>query len=208
MVRPFVKPGRTTKTPRLNLTHSKPPLAKLPQFVDNRAVNKSTDTEQTATIATEKSRFKPRVTVASIVAHPDDALLPLNLRRFLYVEEWINNTRQLNQPAGHLDPNESLLEAAVRETLEETAWNVALEHLVAIYQYQTAERAFVRFTFAAKALAYTGAALDVGIIQALWLTRSELTAHPSNMRSPMVLQGLDQYFEGARHSLDVLRALA
>jgi 8-oxo-dGTP pyrophosphatase MutT (NUDIX family) len=171
-------------------------------------VNTSINTELPAAIAAEKSRFTPRVTVATIVAHPDDTALPLKLRRFLYVEEWIGDTRQLNQPAGHLDPNESLLEAAVRETLEETAWQVALEHVVAVYQYQTLERAFVRFTFAAKAIAHTGAALDVGIIQALWLTRDELTLHPSSMRSPMVLQGLDHYLAGARHSLDVLRALA
>ena len=155
----------------------------------------------------DRRPFKPRVTVATIVAHPSDATVPLAARRFLFVEEWIGAERRLNQPAGHLDANESLANAAVRETLEETAWKVELEHLVAVYHYQTAERAFVRFTYAAKAIQHTSGALDEGIIQALWLTRSELIAHASPMRSPMVLQGLDLYLAGARHPLDVLQAV-
>lgn len=182
-------------------------LANKAQFVDNPSVNNTIENSNPDPETPDKRRFKPRVTVATIVAHPSDAALPLAARRFLFVEEWIGAEIRLNQPAGHLDPNESLADAAVRETLEETAWEVALEHLVAVYQYQTAERVFVRFTYAAKALQQTSGKLDAGIIQALWLTRTELIAHASPMRSPMVLQGLDLYLAGARHPLDVLQAV-
>jgi 8-oxo-dGTP pyrophosphatase MutT (NUDIX family) len=181
-------------------------LANKPQFVDNRGVN-TIENPILEPETPDKRRFKPRVTVATIVAHPSDAALPLAARRFLFVEEWIGSERRLNQPAGHLDPNESLAAAAVRETLEETAWDIQLEHLVAVYQYQTAERAFVRFTYTARALQHTSGKLDEGIIQALWLTRSELIAHASPMRSPMVLQGLDLYLAGARHPLAVLQVV-
>jgi len=182
-------------------------LANRAQFVDNPAVNKTIENLKPNAEIQDKRPFKPRVTVATIVAHPDDAALPLADRRFLFVEEWVGSERCLNQPAGHLDPNESLHTAAVRETLEETAWEVALEHLVAVYQYQTAESAFVRFTFAANALQCTHGALDTGIIQALWLTRAELIAHPIGMRSPMVLHCLDHYVAGAKFPLDVLQLI-
>jgi ADP-ribose pyrophosphatase YjhB (NUDIX family) len=149
-------------------------------------------------------RFAPRVTVAVIVPHPDDADLVLSARRYLFVEEWVQGARVVNQPAGHLDPDESLEHAAVRETLEETAWQVELEALVAVHQYQTRDQAFVRFCFAAKALQQHSRPLDQGIIRSLWLKPEELAQH--TLRSPMVPQGLTLYLEGHRHDLALLRA--
>ena len=146
-----------------------------------------------------ESRFAPRVTVATIV--PRDG-------RFLFVEEWVGEQLMLNQPAGHLDAHETLAHAAVRETREETGWQVEIEHLVAIYQYDAADVSFVRFTFAAKALHHDPMrVLDVGITRALWLSRDELIAHAAPHRSPMVLAGLDVYLAGARHPLAVLRGV-
>src|SRR5512135_1342045 len=84
--------------------------------------------------------WRPDVTVACIV--------PRN-GKFLLVEEDVRGERVLNQPAGHLEPDESLPAAAVRETREETGWDVSLTHLVGIYQWANADGAFLRFTFAA-----------------------------------------------------------
>ena len=132
--------------------------------------------------------FNPRVTVATVVERDG---------RFLFVEEEIQGRRVLNQPAGHLDPNESLLEAAIRETLEETAWSVELTGLIGIYQYDAPDRHFVRTTFAARAVHFDpDRKLDDGIQAALWLSREELLSHAVPQRSPMVVRCLDDYLAG------------
>ncbi len=138
------------------------------------------------------------VTVATIV---EDA------GRFLLVEELIDGQLVLNQPAGHLERDESLIEAAVRETLEETAWTVAIEGVVGIglYKAPTNDVTYYRTTFFAKALHYDKArTLDAGITQALWLTLSEVRAQSTRLRSPMVLTVLEQYLAGHRYPLSMV----
>jgi 8-oxo-dGTP pyrophosphatase MutT (NUDIX family) len=150
-------------------------------------------------------RFAPRVTVAAVVAHPEDQSLPAIERRYLFVEEWVGEEKVVNQPAGHLDPHEDLAAAAVREVLEETGWKVELTHLIAVYQFETADRAFVRFTFAAHAVERLHQNLDEGIVQILWLRLDELAAR--RLRSPMVEQGLQHFIAGHRHPLNTLQPL-
>jgi 8-oxo-dGTP pyrophosphatase MutT (NUDIX family) len=147
-------------------------------------------------------RFAPRVTVATIVPGTGE-----NLGRFLFVEESAGETLVINQPAGHLDAGESLLQAAVRETLEETGWHVRLTHLVGVYQYQSLERAYLRFCFAADAVQFDALrTLDHGIVRTLWLSREALIARQSQHRSVMVLKSLDDFLAGARHELGLLHA--
>jgi 8-oxo-dGTP pyrophosphatase MutT (NUDIX family) len=142
-----------------------------------------------------------RVTVAAIIESD---------RRFLLVEERVDGRLVLNQPAGHLDPGESLPAAAARETLEETGYRFAPSHLVGVYHWQTAAgTTYVRFTFCGAHTAPTGPVrLDEGIVAVHWLTRAQLLARERDLRSPMVLRGIDDYLAGARHSLDVVRHLA
>ncbi len=150
-----------------------------------------------------EKRFAPRVTVATIVPGTG-----AELGRFLFVEEMVGHVLVLNQPAGHLDEGESLAKAAVRETLEETAYEVELQNLVGIYQYQIDRRAYLRFCFAAKALRHhPERALDQGIVRALWLSREELIARQQQHRSPMVLQCLDAYLAGEGYALKLLHGL-
>ena len=152
-------------------------------------------------VAPTSSVWRPRVTVACVVA--DGA-------RYLMVEEEVNGTLAYNQPAGHLEPDESLVQAAARETLEETGWTVRPTHLVGIHQWRSTEHGegVVRFTFAAHALAHDPKRpLDNGIRRALWLTHSEIAALGRRLRSPLVLSSIDAWLAGQRLPLETVASL-
>jgi 8-oxo-dGTP pyrophosphatase MutT (NUDIX family) len=121
------------------------------------------------------------------------------LRRFLMVEEHSDGRVVFNQPAGHLEAGETLAAAAVRETLEETAWHVELTGFVGLYQYTSPENGecYIRSCFSAKALKHDGQReLDQDIIQAHWLTLDEITQRQAQLRSPAVLRVLKDYLNG------------
>src|SRR5882724_8675574 len=142
--------------------------------------------------------WRPDVTVATII--PRDC-------HFLLVEEIVRGNLVLNQPAGHLEPNESLLDAARRETLEETGWSVELTDFVGVYQWTRPEDGWqvVRFAFAARPLRHDPALpLDNGIVRALWLNRDDIAAPSARVRSPMVLRNIDDWLAGVRLPLDAL----
>ena len=154
--------------------------------------------ETAAPAETGADVWRPHVTVACVVADGD---------RYLMVEEEVQGRLAYNQPAGHLDDGESLLQAAVRETLEETGWTVELSHLIAIDQWRSTEHgdAVIRFSFAARALSHDAARpLDIGIQRALWLTRREIEALGDRLRSPLVLMSIDAWLAGQRLPLSTL----
>lgn len=145
--------------------------------------------------------WKPDVTVAAVVEREG---------RFLLVEEHVGDRLVINQPAGHLELNESLIQAAIRETLEETAWTFVPDALTGLYLWPHPERnlSFLR-------VAFTGAVtqhhperrLDRGIRRTLWLNRDEVLQREAQLRSPMVLQCIDDYLSGTRHPLSLLKHL-
>ena len=145
--------------------------------------------------------WQPDVTVATLVVRDG---------RLLCVEERANGQLVINQPAGHLEPDESLIEAAVRETREETGWNVRVTDLVGAYQWKAETgRHYLRFAIAAEPIHQVpDARLDEGIVQALWLAPSELQALASRHRSPLVWRCVADYLGGSRHPLDLVRQLA
>src|SRR5665213_2577449 len=144
--------------------------------------------------------WRPHVTVATVVPRAG---------RFLLVEEDIRGDIVLNQPTGHLEPGETLHAAAVRETREETGWDVALSCLLGVQQWNSPSgREFVRFTFAAEPIHYDAArTLDDGIVRALWMTHDEIAASGSRLRSPMILTSIGDWLIGRRLPLDVIRWL-
>lgn len=143
----------------------------------------------------------PRVTV-SAVAERDG--------RFLLVEEEVRGDIVINNPAGHLEHQETLADAVVREVMEETGCRFEPHGVTGIYLWRTpkGDRTFVRVNFFGACLEENDdAVLDEGIIRKLWLTRDELRAQKAKLRSPMVLGCIDDYLAGKRYSLDVLTDL-
>ena len=142
--------------------------------------------------------WTPRVTVAAVIEQDG---------RFLLVEEETDNGLGINQPAGHLDEHESMLEGVARETLEETACTFRPEFLVGVYLWQSYEKelTYLRFAFAGTVLGHDPArALDTGIVRTLWLTPDEIAAQANRHRSPLVQRSVDDYRAGQRYSLDLL----
>jgi 8-oxo-dGTP pyrophosphatase MutT (NUDIX family) len=146
--------------------------------------------------------WQPDVTVATVV---------IDGGRLLCVEERVNGHTVINQPAGHLEPDESLLDAALRETREETGWDVKLTAFVGAYQWKAPEtdRHYLRFAFAAEPLRHDPArVLDEGILRALWMTPAELLDARDRHRSPLVWQVVADHLAGRRHPLSLLQQMA
>ena len=142
--------------------------------------------------------WKPSVTVAAVVEHDG---------RFLFVEEEADGLVVINQPAGHLDPNESLLHAVSREVLEETRYRFTPKALVGIYlwPHPTKDLSYLRFAFTGEITGEDkGRELDVGILRPLWLTPEELQQQAGRHRSAMVSRCVEDYLAGKRYPLDLL----
>jgi len=142
--------------------------------------------------------WKPRVTVAVIAERH---------QRFLMVEEDIQGTVRYNQPAGHLEDEESLVDAVIRECLEETAWHFQPEALVGLYRWRNSRNGetYLRATFYGSCVsADTHRALDRGIVAAHWLTLDEIRSLSCQLRSPLVLRSIQDYLRGNRYPLEVL----
>ena len=145
-------------------------------------------------------RFTPHATVATVVEHDG---------KFLLVEEFSQGRRVLNQPAGHLEPNESLIEAAIRETLEETCWEVALTGYLGVTIVNAANGVcYLRHSFTAEPLKFCDAAMrDSSILDTHWLTRDEIATSSIDLRHAVVLDIVDQYLENSAVPLSLVRYL-
>jgi 8-oxo-dGTP pyrophosphatase MutT (NUDIX family) len=145
--------------------------------------------------------WKPHVTVAA-VAERDG--------RFLVVEERAGGRKVINQPAGHLEDGETFIDAVVRETLEETAWTFIPQAIVGVYLWRPEHmnRTFLRVAFCGELVSHDASrSLDRGILRTHWMGRDELMSPRARLRSPMVLQCVDDYLAGTRHPLALISHL-
>ncbi len=148
----------------------------------------------------EAAPWQPDVTVATVV-FKDGALL--------MVEENAGGRIVINQPAGHLEPDETLVEAAIREAREETGWDIRLTGFLGTYQWKAETgRHYLRFAFLGEALHFDPARpLDTGILRALWLTPEALRNEAARHRSPLVMRVVEDALCGHRYPLDMLNHL-
>ena len=144
----------------------------------------------------QNNRWRPNVTVATLVEKNN---------KFLMVNEAPNGHQVYNQPAGHLDENESVIDAAKRETLEETGWEVEITNYLGLYRHVAKNGiTYLRHGFVAKPIKhYSEMELDKGIIQALWMTYEEIV-NKKNLRGPLVKRLLDDYRAEKIYSLEML----
>ena len=151
-------------------------------------------------------RWKPSVTVAAVIERLDG-----DTRRFLLVEEHTPEGLKLNNPAGHLDPEESPLQGVIREVLEETACTFTPDRLIGVYLSRFQRPAtgddvtFVRFAFGGTVGEPDPArTLDHGIVRTLWMTLPELHASRARHRSPHVIGSIEDYVAGRRYPLEAI----
>lgn len=152
------------------------------------------------------TRWKPSVTVAAVIEHEG---------RFLLVEEMTSDGLRLNNPAGHLEPGESLAQGCVREVLEETAHQFSPTALVGVYMARM-QRApnnpdgsddvtYLRFAYRGSLGAFDPArTLDTGIVRTLWMTPDEIRHSTERHRSPLVLQCMEDYLKGQCYPLELV----
>lgn len=155
-----------------------------------------------AIIAAMPNRWKPNVTVAALIERDG---------HFLLVEEDTADGLRLNNPAGHLDPGESPIQACIREVLEETAHDFTPTAVVGVYlnrfrRTRTGDDiTYLRFAFAGQLGTHHGwRALDEGIVRTVWMTPDEIRATRERHRSPLLLRCLEDYLAGQRFALSLV----
>lgn len=129
--------------------------------------------------------------------------------RYLMVRELCTGAMRYNQPAGHVEPGETPTEAAIRETHEETGWHIEPTNIISFSTYKADSNGvtYYRLAFAATAIKFDELAeIDCDIDEAVWLSYEEILGLKDQLRSPLVLEALDDFRLGQCYSLDLLKA--
>jgi 8-oxo-dGTP pyrophosphatase MutT (NUDIX family) len=142
--------------------------------------------------------WKPNVTVAAVIKQND---------KYLLVEEQTNHGILFNQPAGHLEPTESIVEGAIRETLEETGYTFTPQSLLGIYRWHSHhnDTTYFRFAFSGTAVKHDhNRKLDDGIVRATWFNINEIHNSSHRHRSPLVIKCIEDHLAGKHYPLEIL----
>ena len=142
--------------------------------------------------------WKPNVTVAAVINNND---------RYLLVEEKTTSGILFNQPAGHLEPNETIIQGVIRETLEETGYIFTPQWLLGIYKWHSPgdDTTYLRFAFSGTATRHDhNRKLDEGIVRAAWFNTNEIYKLTRHHRSPLVIKCIEDHLAGKRYPLELL----
>ena len=142
----------------------------------------------------------PHITVASVIEED---------KKYLLVEEYVQELVVLNQPAGHLEENETIVEACAREVLEETAYKVRVDYLIGIYQERERNSLDMWLRFCFKCTVENeiiDRKLDKNIIRKVWLNKDDIVNPRYNLRSNMVLKCINDYESGQRYPNEVIQS--
>jgi ADP-ribose pyrophosphatase YjhB (NUDIX family) len=145
--------------------------------------------------------WKPNVTVAAVIEKDG---------KYLLVEEQTSNGILFNQPAGHLEPEESIIQGSIRETLEETGYVFVPEAVLGVYRWHSPSDniTFLRFAFTGAVIDYDpDRALDAGILRVGWFSLDEIRAMSYAHRSPLVMECIEHHLAGRRYPLEILSDL-
>jgi phosphatase NudJ len=145
--------------------------------------------------------WRPSVTVAAVIEHEG---------RFLMVQERQDGRAVYNQPAGHLEHGESLRDAVIRETLEETTGVLRPTAVIGVYRWiePNSGRTYLRVCFTGRCTHFdTGRTLAPEIMRTVWMSRADLDSAADDMRSPLVMRCIEDYLRGERHPLSLLADL-
>lgn len=156
---------------------------------------------RTPAAAARRTHLTPELTVAAVVERHG---------RFLIVEERVARRIVFNQPAGHVEAGEALIDAVTREVREETAWRFGPQAVVGVYLWTSpgTQRSYLRVAFCGRVDDHDPhLPLDHGIVRTHWFKREQLLGHASRLRSPMVLRCVDDYLAGTRFPLDLVQHL-
>lgn len=125
--------------------------------------------------------------------------------KVLMVEEKQNGRLVINQPAGHVEPGETLKGAALRETLEETGYHIELTAILGLSAFPAKNGiTYYRVSFLASCPDQTPRAnLDPDIERAFWMTPDEIS-RADNHRSQMVQMDIDRFLNGRKFPLDMI----
>ena len=142
---------------------------------------------------------KIHLTVATVVKRDNS---------FLMVKETEFGRSVINQPAGHVEPGEDIIDAAVRETYEETGWNVEIENLIGIYSSKAkiSGITYYRLAFSAHVISHDEqACIDPDIDEVLWLTMDQISSNSDNLRSELVISCINDFNQGSIFPLEIFR---
>ena len=149
--------------------------------------------------------WTPHVTVAAIVERQfgDET-------RFLMVREDTRRGVKINQPAGHWEADETLIEGVQREVLEESGYAFTPTALLGVYVSDRWDKdiTYLRFTFIGTVGEHAvRTQFDEGILSAEWLTYDEIMASEDIHRNKIVAQCLRDYQAGQRMDLGLINDL-
>ena len=140
--------------------------------------------------------------------HLTVATIVMRNNHFLMVRETIDGKSVINQPAGHVEPGENIIDAAIRETYEETRWQVKLTSFLGVYAYQphTKDSTYHRLCFVAEPVNLdSSSVLDPDIDEALWMTVEQIRHDSNELRSPLVIKCIDDFLTGQFYPLELFR---